>query len=243
MSVPLTLGLPPRRQERPLLAALLDDADGHGPHPGLVHGVPVVAASAFRPAGSTGRVAVVLDVHPDQLDPGWLGGAGTDGRLEIVCARADLRDALALPGDVLVVLEPGPHLGEDAALVVTAGRRAGLPADADAAGAADFLAVLAHADRPFVARAHGVDGVLAVLAATAAALRGADVRAAWSAPDPAALAALSDDAGAAVREVLGSIEVPDPVAVVAGLAAHGLGEPGPGKPGPGQPGAGEQGPH
>ena len=215
MPVPLTLGLPPRRQERPLLAGLLDDADGAGPHPGLVHGVPVHPASR-APAGVT--VALVLDVAPDRVDPGV-----TPVRLETTCDRADLGAALALPDDVLVVLEPGPRLADDAARVVAAHRRAGLPADVAPEHAADFLAVLAHAERPFVARAHDAAGVLAVLAATVAALRGADVRSAWSHPDPAALAALPDAAGAAVREVLGSVEVPDALAVAAALASRGLG--------------------
>lgn len=89
---------------------------------------------------------------------------------------------------------------------------------ASADDVADFLAVLAHAETGFVARAGTADDVLAVLAATVAALRGDDVRAAWTQPDVGALAALRPGAAAAVREVLLGVEVADLAEVVAGLA-------------------------
>jgi prephenate dehydratase len=86
---------------------------------------------------------------------------------------------------------------------------------------ADFLAVLAHAPTGFVARARSADDVLAVLAATVAALRGDDVRAAWTYPDVAGLAGLRPAAATAVREVLLGVEVADVMGVAAGLAALG----------------------
>lgn len=86
---------------------------------------------------------------------------------------------------------------------------------------ADFLAVLAHAPTGFVGRAESADDVLAVLAATVAALRGDDVRSAWTHPDVAALAALRPAAAAAVRGVLLAVEVTDVAGAIAGLAMLG----------------------
>lgn len=223
MTVALTLGLPPRTPEHPLLAGLLDDASGAGGHPGLVHGAPVRLASAPTPTDPATGVAVLLDVDPERL-PAALRTRPGAVRHEVAPARADLPAALALRPAVplVVLLEPGPGLAADLAAVLAAGHRPGLPAGLGEGDAADALAVLAHAEVACLARAGGAGEVLALLAATAAALRGADVRAAWRDPDVAALARLSDAAGSAVREVLGSVEVDDPVAVAAGLAAAGL---------------------
>lgn len=64
--------------------------------------------------------------------------------------------------------------------------------------------------------------MLALLAATVAALRGDDVRAALAAPDPGRLTALIPEAAAAVREILLAVEVDDPAGVARDLAALGL---------------------
>ncbi|MFE7798486.1 hypothetical protein [Nocardia sp. NPDC057440] len=80
--------------------------------------------------------------------------------------------------------------------------------DVDVADAeiADFLAEVAHADTGFIARtAHG-DRALAIVAATAAALCGEDIRTALSTPDIAFLIALKPPAIEAVRSVLLAIE-------------------------------------
>ncbi|MDQ2723708.1 MAG: hypothetical protein M3Y19_10445, partial [Actinomycetota bacterium] len=99
----------------------------------------------------------------------------------------------------------------------------GLDADVDAGQAADFLSLLAHSEVGFVARAVDAAGVLQVVAATVAALRGDDVRTAWDAPDLATLLAVPDPAARALREVLRSIEVPDAVDVAAALTEAGVG--------------------
>lgn len=78
----------------------------------------------------------------------------------------------------------------------------------DAATASDTLAVLVHAGPGFVAGAADGAGVLRVLAATVAALRGDDVRAAWTAPDAARVSAVPDPAAQAMRQVLLAIVVP-----------------------------------
>lgn len=227
--VPLTLGIRPRgTPDHPLLAGLLDDVTGHR-RKGLVHGVPVVAASRLvgdRGAVAAGGVAVRgvavdLDVDPAVLPAELLSGPGAV-RHEVTPAHADLREVLAIDLPLVVFLESSPWLLADLGSVLAAGHRPGLRAGVDVGAVSDFLAVLAHAEVAFVARAHDDAGVLSLLAATVASLRGDDARAAWRAPDAAALSTLSDEAGAAVRTVLGSVEVPDPVGVAAGLVAAGF---------------------
>jgi len=71
---------------------------------------------------------------------------------------------------------------------------------------ADFLAMAAHSDEGFVARADDEHRALAVVAAAAAALCGADIRAALAEPDTAFLGGLSPQALGAVRTVLLGIE-------------------------------------
>ena len=66
-----------------------------------------------------------------------------------------------------------------------------------------------------------MNDVLALLSATVAALRGDDVRSAWTHPDVAALGRLRPPAAAAVREVLLGVEVADVAGAVAGLAVLG----------------------
>lgn len=75
---------------------------------------------------------------------------------------------------------------------------------------ADFLAMAAHSDEGFVARVDNEDRALAVVAATAAALCGADIRAALAEPDATFLAGLSAQALTAVRTVLLGIETAQP---------------------------------
>ena len=88
--------------------------------------------------------------------------------------------------------------------------------------ASDALAFLVHSGRGFAASAEDGAGVLRVLAATVAALRGDDVRAAWSVPDVAWVAVVPDPAAEALREVLLHVVVPDPGRVAAELAELGL---------------------
>lgn len=78
---------------------------------------------------------------------------------------------------------------------------------------ADVLAEVAHSDGGFVARTDDGERALAVIAATAAALCGENVRTALVAPDIPFLTGLSGEAAAAVRGVLSAIESDVPVEV------------------------------
>ncbi|MEV6428426.1 hypothetical protein [Nocardia sp. NPDC051463] len=92
--------------------------------------------------------------------------------------------------------------------------------DVDVADAeiADFLAEVAHMDTGFIARtAHG-DRALAIVAATAAALCGEDIRTALSSPNIAFLTALKPPAIEAVRSVLLAVETDTPDEVTRSLA-------------------------
>lgn len=84
---------------------------------------------------------------------------------------------------------------------------------------ADVLAEVAHGPDGFVARTGDGDRALAILAATAAALCGDDIRGALRSPDTAFLAGLSGAAVAAVREVLLGIESERPTEVEGALRA------------------------
>lgn len=97
-----------------------------------------------------------------------------------------------------------------------------LSAEVGASEASDALAFLVHAGRGFVASAPDGGGVLRVLAATVAALRGDDVRTAWAVPDPAWVTAVPDPAAEALRAVLVAVVVPDVDRVAAELAALGV---------------------
>ncbi|WP_225730387.1 MULTISPECIES: hypothetical protein [unclassified Nocardia] len=93
---------------------------------------------------------------------------------------------------------------------------------------ADFLAEIAHTDGGFVARigvgtpqissARAAERALAIIAATAAALCGDDIRTALRSPDIAFLTSLKPPAIEAVRTVLLAIETNDPGELAAGLA-------------------------
>ncbi|UZJ24582.1 hypothetical protein RHODO2019_15870 [Rhodococcus antarcticus] len=119
--------------------------------------------------------------------------------------------------------KPEGHRPLLAGLLVEAGELpVELSADVGPSEAADALAFLVHSGRGFAACADDGTGVLRVLAATVAALRGDDVRAAWSVPDPAWVALVPDPAAEALREVLVHVVVPDVARVAAELAELGL---------------------
>lgn len=148
---------------------------------------------------------VELDVDPAVLV------AHSASRYDLNPAPGELSEALRidLPAPRVVFAQPGSFWVQQVREVVSAGHDAGLPEDVTAAEVSDFLAVLVHSGRGFVARVADGAGVVRVLAATVAALRGDDVGAAWAAPDPAALRSVPEPAARALREVLLRIEVPD----------------------------------
>ncbi|MGH8882349.1 MAG: hypothetical protein ACRD0P_34220, partial [Stackebrandtia sp.] len=107
-------------------------------------------------------------------------------------------------------------------LVVPAGSFAGerlvdltLPDEA----VADVLADIAHRPDGFAARTGEVSRALAIVAATAAALCGEDIRAALHRPDTAFLTGLSNGAVGAVREVLLGLESESPAELESALRA------------------------
>jgi hypothetical protein len=83
---------------------------------------------------------------------------------------------------------------------------------------AEFLAHIAHADSGFVARTGSGARAVAIVAATAAALCGADIRAALANPDLEFLRGLTAPAVQALREVLLAVESDRPEIVERGLA-------------------------
>ncbi len=85
-----------------------------------------------------------------------------------------------------------------------------LAADASDAEIADFLAGVVHADTGFVARTDDGERALAVVAATAAALCGEDIRGALVQPDVEFLVGLKPPAVEAVRGVLLAVETVAP---------------------------------
>ena len=210
MATFLTLQAPESHDARPLLSGLLDDGAGRRLD-GLLHGEPVVRGSRL-PDGFAG--AVDLDVDPRTLPAH-------------VATRYDLRPASDELAEALALALPAPRVVfamVGAQQVVDAGHSVGLDINATvhARQVADFLAVLAHTEVGFVARVPDSAGVLQVLAATVAALRGDDVAAAWRAPDVATLRGVPDPAARALREVLRSIEVPDAVEAASALTERGL---------------------
>lgn len=219
--------MPPSGEPRGLLAELLSQRcstldEVRASHRSQVTGPPLIPASALGGAEQPelGGVVVELDVAPEALN---LPAGCAAVRFHVDCDADQLGDATALQLSAPVAIYvPAGRLAETARVVAEAGRtpglRAGLPVDA----VADFLAVLAHTDVGFVARARDGDEVLALLAGTVAALRGDNVRTALTAPDPAKLAALVPEAAAAVREVLLAVEVDDPEQVERDLVAASL---------------------
>lgn len=85
---------------------------------------------------------------------------------------------------------------------------------------ADVLAEVAHGEGGFVARTADGERALAIIAATAAALCGDNIRTALVTPDIPFLTGLSDTAVAAVRDVLRAIESEAPTEVEEVLRAR-----------------------
>ncbi len=85
---------------------------------------------------------------------------------------------------------------------------------------ADALAEAAHDEGGFVARTTDGDRAVAIIAATAAALCGEDIRTALVTPDIPFLIGLSGEAMAAVRDVLRAIESDTPLEVEKVLRAR-----------------------
>jgi len=210
----LSLSTPEPRDSAPLLAHLLDNRAGTALS-GPLHGAPVLLASRLT-AGA--NAVVELDSDPQALPP------HAAVRYDLHPANAELPDALSvtLPASRTVFVRPGRGWVQRLQSVLAAGHDAGLPAEVSQPEVADFLAVLAHAEVGFVARADDGAGVVRVLCATVAALRGDDVRSAWQRPQLSGLRAVPAPAARALREVLRSVEVPDAASVQAELAAMGL---------------------
>ncbi|MFE3291789.1 hypothetical protein [Rhodococcus sp. NPDC059234] len=237
MSTLLTLHPPTPNDPRPPFAGLLseicaDVAGARARRRGELFGPPVLPVAALDGAEpSDGPLWVRLGADLDRLSA--QGGPALT-RVEVDCPLGHLDDAVALaqgdprplPAPLAVFVEPdGAGRGwaaESAERIAAAGARPGLDTGLADVDVADFLAVLAHSDAGFVARAGSGEEVVAILAATVAALRGDDIRAAYVRADPAPVAALSAAAAGAVREVLLGIAVADAAAVEAHLLAHGI---------------------
>jgi hypothetical protein len=239
VSTLLTLHPPTSNDRQPPFTGLLsqryrDAAAVPGTPRGAIHGPPVLAASALGSRSSDEPVVVVLDVAPETLP----SGGPEVARFDLDCSLEQLDDALELtqPGEsnlhpltapLAVFVAPDDHAepgwaAEVATRIADAGAHPGLRAGPSPDEVADFLAVLAHSDAGFVARASSGAQALAILAATVAALRGDDVRTAYVAPDPTRVAGLNQDAAEALRTVLLSIEVDDAEEAERHLAAHGI---------------------
>ncbi|RRQ27076.1 hypothetical protein DK926_15040 [Rhodococcus sp. Eu-32] len=228
MSIPLTLGVPHRPDPNALVAGLLQQRypASTGGERAITAGPVVVPASVLLGLDDDvqlGRVVVELDVDPDRL---------RDSRASYEVVRYTvnvdddtLSDALALRLPSPVVLYP--ELSDASALdtvtaIVDAHRTPGIAAWQPPRHIADVLAVVAHSEVGFTARARSGADAIAVVAATVAALRGDDIPAALAEPDAAALAALRPEAADAVRTVLLGIEVDDASAAHRDLDAAGL---------------------
>jgi len=214
--------MPPSPEEpRGLLDALLtrrhDSLDGALAATGPMLAPPIVDA-ALVTEPPTREVVVALD--PDQDLPSASGWRPV--RYQIDCGAEHLDDVLAVvaPAPLEVYAHvPDAALADTARALTEAGHIPGLPAGRGPGAVADFLAVLAHTDTGYVARTDGAEGVVALLAATVAALSGFDVRAAFAEPDVDRLRRLVPEAAAAVREILTAVEVDDPERVARDLEA------------------------
>ncbi len=186
---------------------------------------PIVPATSV--IAIPGRdIVVELDVSAEAPSP----AGRRPVRYQLDCSPDDLDDVLAFtaPAPLAVYVQVDDPVLADAALADTAralteaGHIPGLPTGHGPGAVADFLAVLAHADTGFVARAETASDVLALLSGTAAALSGFDVRDALVAPDADRLGRLIPEAAEALREILLAVEVDDPDAVLSGLREAGL---------------------
>ncbi len=113
---------------------------------------------------------------------------------------------------MLVTLSTPPRRSLVDGLVRNIGASTAAPVlelDAPDADIATFLAGVAHSDTGFVARTSSGQRAVAIVAATAAALCGDDIRTALSRPDIAFLRSLKPPAIEAVRSVLRAIETDD----------------------------------
>ena len=234
MSIPLTLGVPHRPDPHALVAGLLMQRchsieDVGNRFRALTSGPPVVRASLMKdlpPGVDLGRVVVELDIDPDRLRARD-GGTYESVRYHLDADPDTLAEATALrvPSPLVIFPELTDATALDTVMtIVDAHCTPGFAASAPPRRIADVLAVVAHAEVGFTARAESGRQVLAIVAATVAALRGDDITSALAAPDVGALAALRPEAAEAVREVLLAIEVGDAAAahrdlVDAGLAA------------------------
>ncbi|MEE2030737.1 hypothetical protein Q8814_01165 [Rhodococcus sp. CC-R104] len=217
--------MPPSREEpRGLLDALLthrhDTLAGAVAAVGPLLAAPIVAAAEV--VGPPDRDLVIeLDTSGDApAAAGW-----RPCRYQLDCTAAELDDILAFTAPaplVVYALVDDGALAETARALTAAGHIPGLPTGHAPDAVADFLAVLAHADTGYVARATTADDVIALLAATVAALAGFDIRGALAAPEIAHLRQLVPEAVAALREILLAVEVPDTDAVARDLADSGL---------------------
>lgn len=217
VSIPLPLGMPPSREEpRGLLDALLtrrcidldDVAAGSGGSAAEPMMAPPIVSAEVAEKASARDVVVALDATEEPPAP----SGRRPGRYQVDCAPGDLDDLLAitLPAPLVVYSQvDDAALADTARRLTEAGHIPGLPAGHGADAVADFLAVLAHAETGYAARATSADEIVALLAATVAALMGVDIRAALAAPDVARLRRLNPEAAAAVREVLLFVEVDD----------------------------------
>lgn len=188
----------------------------------------MISASTLleNPGTDLGRIIVALDVDPVELRTREQASYEAV-RFHLDCTSSDLGDALALrlPSPLAVFVagdDENVVLAETAQQLTAAGRIPGLDTGYSVGEVADFLAVLAHADTGYVARARDGAEILALLAGTVAALRGDDVRAAITHPEPAKLTALIPEAAEALREVLLGIEIADPEEASRELVAAGL---------------------
>ena len=216
VSVPLTLGLPKSRDRHGLTDELLLPASSAlSTQPASHIGPRVVSAPDWRADGDS--VIVALDAQSDAppVDGGIVG-------YHLDIAPDQLRDVLSLDLPAPLTIFASDLDPEVTRVITAAGHSAGIAASAPIDQFADFLAVVAHTDAGFVARAADATEIVTVLAATVAALRGNDIRAAITNPDIAPVLALSPEAGAAVREVLQGIVIDDPNAVTAELYELGL---------------------
>ncbi|MFD6893898.1 hypothetical protein ACFWB0_05010 [Rhodococcus sp. NPDC060086] len=225
MSIPLPLGMPPSRNEpRGLLDALLSRRyEVVGPAlaaSGKALAAPIVPAAAVTEA--PGR-DVVVELDASAAAPSAAGWRPV--RYQLDCDLDDLDDVLAFtaPAPLAVYVQvDDPALADTARALTEAGHIPGLPTGHGPGAVADFLAVLAHSETGFVARADTASDVLALLSGTAAALSGFDVRDAMAEPDAGRLGRLIPEAAEALREILLAVEVDDTAAVIDGLRELGL---------------------
>lgn len=228
----MTLGVPHRPDPKALVAGLLqqrcrtlDDVAARATV--VTTGPLVIDASILRtlPAEiDLSRVVVDLDIDPNELSESTHAAyEAVRFHLRVDADTLNEATALQLPAPLVIFPElTGASVMESVTTIVEAHRTPGFDASASPRHIADILAVVAHAEVGFSARAHSGQEVLAILAATVAALRGDDILTALAHPNLAGLAALNPEAAEAVRTVLLGIEVDDAAAAHRSLVDAGL---------------------